>query len=231
VAGSHPIVRAQAKRKPKTPSPKTQQKTVVPQLPFLSQHEQALFDEINYARANPTTYIKFLEQYKSYYKEKLVRLPDGHSFVTNEGVVALDEAIEFLKTLKPLTPLLVSKGLALSAKLHLDDLQKSGGSGHRGTDGSKPEDRFSRFGIWQDSVGENIVYDSRTARNDVIGLIIDDGVATRGHRKNLFKPVFKVIGISSGKPIKDKTMCVITFAGGFTEEPQRSGINSPILIQ
>lgn len=84
-----------------------------------------------------------------------MRLPDGRSFLTNEGVTALDEAIEFLKTLKPVTPLLVSKGLVLSAKLHLDDLQKSGGSGHRGTDGSKPEDRFSRFGIWQDSVGEN----------------------------------------------------------------------------
>lgn len=50
-SGSPPIVRAQTKRKPKTSSPKTAQKTVVPpQVPLLSQQEQALFDEINYAR-------------------------------------------------------------------------------------------------------------------------------------------------------------------------------------
>lgn len=49
-------------------------------------------------------------------------------------------------------------------------------------------------------------------------MIIDDGTASRGHRKNIFKQDFKVIGLSYGGPLKDQTICVITFAGGFLEK-------------
>jgi uncharacterized protein YkwD len=188
-------------------------------VPLLTKQEQALLDEINFARANPTGYIPLLEAYRTYYQGKVVRFPDGRALVTNEGVAALDDAILFLRSLKPATPFAVRKGMILSAKLHLDDMAKSGRDGHVGSDGSKPEDRLNKFGSWQDSVGEDIIYDSRTARNDVIGLIIDDGVATRGHRKNLFKTDFKVIGISLGQLRAEKTRGVITFAGDFTDKP------------
>jgi len=192
---------------------------VVP-LSMLTQQEQALLDEINFARANPSAYIPFLQEYRTYYKDKLVLFPDGRRLITNEGVAALDDAIAYLRTLKPTSAFEVRKGLVLSAKLHLDDMQKSGRDGHIGSDGSKPEDRITRFGSWQDSVGENIVYDSRSPRNDVIGLIIDDGVASRGHRKNIFKPTFKVIGISLGQSVSAQTRCVITFAGDFVDKSE-----------
>lgn len=87
--------------------------------------------------------------------------------------------------------------MVLGAKDHLSDLVKSGRSGHRGSDGSLPGDRISRYGTWSESVGENIIYHSRRAREDVISLIIDDGVANRGHRKNIFRLDFHVIGVSS----------------------------------
>jgi uncharacterized protein YkwD len=186
---------------------------------LLTKQEQALLDEINLARANPTAYIPILEQYRTYYQGKSVHFPDGRRLTTNEGVMAVDDAIAFLRTLEPLSAFEVRKGMVLGAKLHLDDMLKTGHDGHLGSDGSKPEDRLSRFGSWQDSVGENIVYDSRTPRNDVIGLIVDDGVATRGHRKNLFKPTFKVIGISLRQQTSHTVRGVITFAGDFQDKP------------
>jgi uncharacterized protein YkwD len=104
----------------------------------------------------------------------------------------------------------------LGAKDHVGDLAKTGGRGHKGSDGSVPEDRVSRYGTWSDSVGENILYNSSKAREDVISLIIDDGVATRGHRKNILKPTFHVIGIALSNG-KSGTIGVITFAGGFAD--------------
>jgi uncharacterized protein YkwD len=125
--------------------------------------------------------------------------------------------------LKALPPLELRKGLILGARDHVNDLTKTGQSGHRGSDGSLTEDRLNRYGSWSDSVGEDIVYKSRKAREDVIALIIDDGVKSRGHRKNIFKSDFHVIGLALSPPAKSPSMCVITFAGGFADK----GTSSP----
>jgi len=184
----------------------------------ISQFEQQLLEEINSARKNPAAYVSLLLEYRTYYKDKSVRFPDGRVLETNEGVAALDDAIAFIRSLKPVAPLEVRQGMMSGAKLHLDDMNKSGRFGHIGSNGSKPEDRLNLFGTWQESVGENIVYDSRSARNDVIGMLIDDGTATRGHRKNIFKSEFRVIGIALDPQSKERRMAVITFAGGFVDK-------------
>ncbi len=106
--------------------------------------------------------------------------------------------------------------MVLGARDHLNDLLRSGRSGHKGSDGSLPEDRLGRYGTWSESVGANIIYHSGRPREDVISLVIDDGVANRGHRKNIFKPTFHVIGIALSQPPKPGTLGVISFAGGLT---------------
>jgi uncharacterized protein YkwD len=215
---------AEAQRRPKKPSSAKSTATVPLDKTAdsateisLAKNEQDLLTEINLARSNPSGYIKYLEEYRAYYREKIVNFPDGSRLVTNEGVAALNDAIAFLRTLKPQPAYQLRRGLNTAAKLHLDDMLKKGISGHRGSDGSKPEDRISRFGSWEVSVGENIVYDSRTSRNDVIGLIIDDGVANRGHRRNVFSTQHSVVGIAASQNGSAKTMYVITFAGGFSD--------------
>jgi uncharacterized protein YkwD len=142
-------------------------------------------------------------------------------------MAALNDAIVFLSEQKPLPPFQLRKGLTLAAKDHLKDLVTTGKSGHFGSDGSRPEDRASRYGVWKDSVGENIVYDTRSARDTVIGLIIDDGVANRGHRKNIFKLTFHSIGLAMGEPSKTPALTVITFAGDFTDKSANAPANSP----
>ncbi|HEY5884969.1 MAG TPA: hypothetical protein VIT88_09805, partial [Pyrinomonadaceae bacterium] len=119
----------------------TKQSTAVvanPALKSLSIYEKQLLDEINYARANPHEYVKALELFKRNFRGKEIHYPEGGVLVTNEGVVALDEAISFLRKLKPLPALEVRGGMVKAAKAHADDLVSSGKSGHLGSDGSQP---------------------------------------------------------------------------------------------
>lgn len=211
----------------KKTSPSTQQlskssKLVSKPESLLSKQEQEILAEINLARSNPSQYIRYLEEFKRRYNGKELKFSNGQSLITNEGVEALDDAIEFLRSAKPSLPLETRKGLVFGARDHMKDMVQTGVSGHKGSDGTRTEDRLHRYGSWSDSVGENIVYYSRSPREDVISLIIDDGVLTRGHRKNIFKSDFHVIGIALSPPQKSGTICVITFAGGFIDKAATS---------
>ncbi|MCJ7785430.1 MAG: CAP domain-containing protein [Desulfobacterales bacterium] len=185
---------------------------------FLSPLENAVVHELNMARTAPKDYSSFLEQYKKYYDKKLLKLPGQTPILTNEGVGAVVEAIRFLRSVKPLPPLNPSKGMSSGARDHVTDQGPSGSTQHEGSDGSQPWDRVNRYGTWEKSIGENIAYGSDKARSIVMFLIIDDGVSSRGHRKNIFNPDFRVIGVACGHHATYRTVCVITFAGGYKEK-------------
>jgi uncharacterized protein YkwD len=188
---------------------------------YLSPLEKAVVHEINLARTAPKDYASFLEQFKKYYHEKLIKLPNETLIITKEGVEALMEATRFLRSTKPVPLLKLSKGMSLGAKDHMKDLRSSGGSQHRGIDGSEPRDRVNRYGTWQKMISENIAFGHDRAKNIVISLIIDDGVPHRGHRKNIFNSDFRVIGVACGEHPNYKTICVITFAGGYIEKERK----------
>jgi uncharacterized protein YkwD len=185
---------------------------------FLSPLEQAVVYEINKARTAPKEYASLLEQYKKYYDRKLVRLPGETPILTKEGVGAVAEATRFLHSVKPIRPLTPSKGMSSGARDHVRDQGSSGSSQHKGSDGSQPWDRVNRYGIWEKSIAENIACGSDKARYIVMFLIIDDGVSSRGHRKNIFNPDFRVIGVACGHHATYRAVCVTTFAGGYKEK-------------
>jgi uncharacterized protein YkwD len=176
--------------------------------------------EINKARTAPKNYASFLEPYKKYYAKKLFRLPGQTPIVTHEGVGAMVEAIRFLRSVKPLSPLNASKGMSWGARDHVTDQGPSGSTQHKGRDGSQAWDRVNRYGTWEKNIAENIAYGGDKAQTIVMFLIVDDGVSNRGHRKNIFDPDFRVIGVACGHHATYRTVCVITFAGGYKE---RSG--------
>ena len=188
---------------------------------YLSPSEKAVVHEINLARTAPKNYASFLEQFKKYYHEKLIKLPNETPIITKEGVEALMEATRFLRSTKPVPLLNLSKGMSWGARDHVKDLGLSGGSQHRGSDRSQPWDRVNRYGIWQKVIGENISFGHDRARNIVMSLIIDDGVPHRGHRKNIFNSDFRVIGVACGEHPNYKTICIITLAGGYIEREKK----------
>jgi uncharacterized protein YkwD len=195
------------------------QTQTIANLQYLSALEREIINEVNLARANPTQYATYLEQLKKLYVGKDLKRPGQVALTTVEGVSAVDEAIQFLRAQKPLPPLTPYQGMCLAARDHLTDLGKTGSTGHKGSDGSVPEDRLNRYGSWTNVVGENIAYSSITARETVMGWIVDDGNPTRGHRKNLFNAQYLATGIALGGKSAYGTMCINTFAGGFADKP------------
>ncbi len=190
---------------------------------YLAHLEEEVLNEINLARTNPKQYLSFLEGQRRLFKGNLFERPGEIPVITQEGVAALDEAIHYLRSAEPVPPVSPSIGLSRAAKDHAKDQGRTGALGHKGTDGSDPWDRMSRYGTWQRKVAENISYGSDNARDIVMQQVIDDGVHDRGHRTNLFNLEFHFVGIGCESHVRYRNVCVIDFAGGYSEK-SRAGL-------
>lgn len=180
--------------------------------------EEEILAEINLARTKPEEYAKFLEEQKKLYAGKELRRPKREARVTNEGVAALDEAIKALREMKPSPPLKIYVGMSKAAGDHLADIDGKKFTGHKGSNGDLLPDRLSRYGEWDKAIGENIAYRGFAAREMVIDWLIDDGVASRGHRKNVLNSEYTAIGVASGKESPNGRLCVTAFAGVFNDK-------------
>jgi uncharacterized protein YkwD len=180
----------------------------------MSKAESEFLNEINSARAHPDVYISYLEKLKPLFKGKVYK----GTLETQEGWAAVEDAIAFLRTVQPESPFSFSSGLQLAAKAHVKDQSGSGATGHQ-TQGSGAmiEDRVKPFGSWDGAIGENLSYGNESARERVLTWLIDDGVATRGHRKRVMSSDYRVAGLSCGRHPEYGTMCCLTLAGGFTD--------------
>ena len=184
--------------------------------------EKEIFQEQNRVRTQPQSYIEKLERAEKFFKDKIFRHPAEIPIETNEGVDGVYNAIEFLKSQKPLQPLTYSKELSQAAKDHAADIGSKGLSTHEGSNGQGLFDRIEKYIEWDGAIAENMEFCYKFAENIVMNLIIDDGSEQKVQRENLFDPEFKFSGIACDTHKTFKICTVINYAKGLHqigEEP------------
>jgi uncharacterized protein YkwD len=183
--------------------------------------ERVILQELNVARTQPDAYIRYLEHYRTLFKDKTYTQPGTNLLIrTEEGTTAIDEALTYLRHRSPLPPLRWAEGLARSGAELIRTQAKSKETGH-GTGRMAMGRRIQRHGRWTIAIGEAITYGPYVAERgrDVIAqLLVDDGVPSRGHRKTLFDNDYRLAGVSCGPHPTFEMACVIDFAGGFAEK-------------
>lgn len=177
--------------------------------------ERAVAAEINVLRADPPAYAAHLRALRARYDGKLLRLEGRDPIRTKEGVKPVDEAIRVLSRTKPVGALRWESGLAHAAEDHAADIGARGVLDHFGAKGESPLDRVARYGVLQGPGGENIAVGFADARLVVLYLLVDDGVADRGHREAFVDRRYAQVGVGCGAHARFRTVCVMDFAAGY----------------
>jgi len=79
--------------------------------------------------------------------------------------------------------------------------------------------RFNKYIKWERTIGENIMYNSRTPFDALVSLAIDDGVPSRGHRVNIFKADFAYMGCATAMHRGYTSETVVNYMGAWKKTP------------
>lgn len=165
---------------------------------YLSQDEKDVILYMNLARLNGNWFINniilanndFTKQFSKKYKNSL---------------------IADLKQTKGLKPLYPSNKLTKAARYHAKDMGKSGKTGHRSSNGTPTFKRIKKY-AQGGYMGENCQYGWSDPIQIVLDLLIDDGIPSVGHRKNILSPNFKYVGVAIEPHKKYRVNCVQDFS-------------------
>jgi uncharacterized protein YkwD len=177
--------------------------------------ERAVVQEMSDIRVRPRAYAQYLRERRDCFEGTLWKRPGRTPLRTDEGLVAYDEALAFLESVRPVGPLRFNEGLARAARLHAQDIGPRGTLEHVGSDGARLSDRLNRLGTWHGLIAENIGTLEEDPRQVVIQLLVDDGVPSRGHRHNLFNPDLHQAGAGCAPHRDYRVVTVIDYADGF----------------
>lgn len=178
--------------------------------------EREIFEWLNKARTQPKTLVPFLKERYQTFKDKMWKKGDKW-FNSREGDVAVKEAFEFLEEHESLKPILYSSGLQTAAREHQEDMTKNGVTGHTGSNGSTMAQRIEKEGKWKGGLSENVAFQQWTGLDFILYWIVDDGMASRADRKNIFNTAFGCCGIAVGTHPKFKTCAVMVLTGELME--------------
>lgn len=116
-----------------------------------------------------------------------------------------------LKVARKLETLQMSVALTKTARSHAKDMGDHGLVGHNSSNGTSFPDRLRKkfkTGI----IAENCDYGNADAMGIVMSLLIDDGIPSLGHRRNILNPALKFVGIAIEAHKTYETNCVMDFS-------------------
>ena len=182
----------------------------------MNSEEQEVVFYMNLVRLEPSVFLEYI--LKPYVLH--------HELNKNHYVKSL---YSDLKKTKPTIPLVMKADLYAVAEAHLKDIGGKGIEGHTGSNGKSFKKRVDHLFDTYITVSENIGLGFETPLDNVIGLLIDDGVKDVGHRKAILSPNYNCVGVSIGTHKNYTNGCVMDF--GFLEGDKLFSLqNSLILI-
>lgn len=164
--------------------------------------EEEVLAVLNFARTKPQAFARHLRDAEI----------DQATWTGNEPG-ALDEAVDFLMRQPPLPPLRWDERLGASARGHADAQGGTGEVGHVGPRGDTFPQRLQRVGFYAGLTAEGISYGQMSAQDVVRQLIVDSGVRSRGHRRDIFGASYQAAGVGCAEHARYGAMCVIQYAG------------------
>lgn len=180
-----------------------------------SAYEQDVLNEMNAVRVKPTSLVPVLQELYRRMDGKFLFVTPTLRIETQEGAKAVSEAIRVLGETPAAPKFEYSALLSKAARDHQRDQERTGQIGHFSSTNVGPSERAERYVILRGKSGENVSYGDYGIQGPKavpVSFIVDDGVADRGHRRNLFDPEFLKVGIACGPHAKFQNMCVVDFA-------------------
>jgi hypothetical protein len=173
---------------------------------------EKIISEINLARVKPSEYAAKLERISTQVKDNKI-LVDDQEMILKEGTEIFDEAIQYLLNISPLEPFIPEDGLSKSAEELLSVLIIQEGINMKDIQQNMYdlEKRLDHFGVYFGEFCEVLDYGCLDPEWVVINFILGDGDESRKDRKNIFNPLLKYIGITSGILPSTKKCTIINF--------------------
>ena len=163
--------------------------------------DTGVLDELNFARTQPGAYAQALQA--AAWRSRASGAYDDPA--------AFQEAVDFLRRQRPLPPLHAAPALRGAALSHASAQGAQGGFGHIGPYGESLGQRLNRHGAFSSLMAEDISYGYASPRDVVLQLIVDAGVPGRGHRSNIFNPLFREAGVACAPHRVYGALCVVDF--------------------
>ncbi|MBP0018269.1 MAG: hypothetical protein J7647_12075 [Cyanobacteria bacterium SBLK] len=194
----------------------------------LSTLETAIIGEMNRARTNPNSYADWLERQRRFFNGNTLQLPGEALIETQEGLAALDEAIVYLRSQRPLFPFNRSEGMSRGARDLVEDQGRSGEEGHTSSDGLGFVDRLAKYGTFGGGAAENLSYGQKNASTIVMMLILDDGDPNRSSRNKIFNLDFRIGGVACNDHPNREIACAINYAGSYDDGNPSIVVRPPV---
>lgn len=169
---------------------------------FAQDQEKEILELLNSVRTNPKKFAQTHAQ--PYIKE--------NGLEKNRYAKSL---LQDLMQTKAMGALQVAQALTDVARYHAKDMGNTGKTGHESTDGTAFHIRVRTQSKAQGMIAENCAYGQTSALDFVMQLLIDDGIESLGHRKNILEPKYQWIGIAIEPHKTYRTNCVMDFAERF----------------
>jgi len=157
---------------------------------YMDSTERDLIKYCNLARMYPKKFASIeVQNYNG-----PVEHPDQYKNSNNKRSLISD-----LNASAPTTALQPDSALTIMATCFQLELEASGNTGH------------NRKRCTEDYRAENCSFGKSTAKDIALQLLIDEGVASLGHRKNILNPQYSQLGVAFGNHKKYRNCCVMDF--------------------